>query len=231
MPWVRGRMPNGTYFPSFFFRIRSFLAFFEVSRLCTSSIRFPSIDETLKVWDLANGEMLQSLQGHTAYVMCVAIIPDGKQAISGAADSSLKIWDLGSGKLLGSLEGHSGGVNCVALTPNGKQCISGPYDNTLKLWDLTSREPLQTLKGHTESINCVAIMPDGKHAISGSNDKSIKMWDLTSGKAIATYWFDDIVNSISISQCGNILMVGDKSGRVHKLKILMAENNRKKIRD
>ena len=58
-----------------------------------------SWDNMLKVWDLESGAELRTLQGHTAFVSCVALLPDGKRAISGSWDSTLKIWDLESGRL------------------------------------------------------------------------------------------------------------------------------------
>ena len=49
-----------------------------------------SIDNTLKVWDLASGQELCSLQGHTDWVIGVAVTPGGRLAtVSGSVSVSL----------------------------------------------------------------------------------------------------------------------------------------------
>ncbi len=41
-----------------------------------------SSDKTLKVWDLATGQAVHSLQGHTSGVTGVAVTADGRFAVS-----------------------------------------------------------------------------------------------------------------------------------------------------
>jgi WD40 repeat protein len=62
---------------------------------------------------------------------CVAVTPDGKQAVSASYDNTLKVWDLESGGALCSLEGHSGYVLGLAVTPDGKRAVSASSDQTL----------------------------------------------------------------------------------------------------
>ncbi len=57
-----------------------------------------SFDETLKVWDLSNGEELDTLQGHTDYVKCCTVFANDTRALSGSDDKTLKVWDLSNGR-------------------------------------------------------------------------------------------------------------------------------------
>jgi WD40 repeat protein len=42
---------------------------------------------TIRVWDMESGEALDApLQGHTSYVMSVAIMSDGNHIVSGSSD-------------------------------------------------------------------------------------------------------------------------------------------------
>lgn len=46
------------------------------------------------------------LKGHEDTVWSVAVTPDGKRAVSGAADRTLKVWNLVSGKGTATFKGH-----------------------------------------------------------------------------------------------------------------------------
>ena len=48
----------------------------------------------LKVWDVATGECVATLKGHSDRVNGVAISPDGRRVVSGSNDRTLKLWGL-----------------------------------------------------------------------------------------------------------------------------------------
>jgi WD40 repeat protein len=50
-----------------------------------------SDDNTIKIWDLATGQLRQTL-GHDDIVQSVSISPDGSTLVSGSADRTIKIW-------------------------------------------------------------------------------------------------------------------------------------------
>ena len=130
--------------------------------------------------------LVRTLRGHDDDVNAVAVMPDGRRAVSGSKDRTLKVWDLESGAELATLRGHSGWVWAVAVTPDGRRAVSGSGDKTLTVWDLESGAKLDTLRGHDDDVNAVAVMPDGRRAVSGSKDRTLKVWDLESGAELAT---------------------------------------------
>ena len=97
-----------------------------------------SRDNTLPVWDLASGECLRTLEGHTDEVRSVALTPDGKTAVSGSYDNTLRVWDVATGKCVRILEGHMGLVTAVALTPDGTTALSASHDKTFHVWDVVT---------------------------------------------------------------------------------------------
>ncbi|MDZ8226403.1 WD40 repeat domain-containing protein, partial [Nostoc sp. ChiVER01] len=117
-------------------------------------------------WNLATGEELFTLNGHSYSVKAVAVTPNGQQVISASFDSTLKVWNLATGEELFTLKGHSSYVKAVAVTPNGQQLISASLDSTLKVWNLATGEVIATFTGES-FINCCAVAPDRMTIVAG----------------------------------------------------------------
>jgi WD40 repeat protein len=132
------------------------------------------------------GALIRTLEGHIGPVSAIAVLPDGKRAVSGSDDRKLKVWDMETGELIRTLEGHTGAVSAVAVLPDGKRAVSGSDDRKLKVWDMETGELIRTLEGHTGAVSAVAVMPDGKRAVSGSYDRKLKVWDMETGEVIQT---------------------------------------------
>ena len=50
-----------------------------------------------KLSDVASGEELKTLKGHSSFVNSVAFSPDGK-ILAGGSGNTIKLWDVASGQ-------------------------------------------------------------------------------------------------------------------------------------
>jgi WD40 repeat protein len=166
-----------------------------------------SWDNTIKIWDVSNGQLLKSMTGHRDKVFKIAYSPNGQQLASASYDNTIKIWDVSKGQLLKTLIGHSSGVISVIYSPNGQQLASASADNTIKIWDVSSGQLLKSLTGHSNSVSSVIYSPDGQQLASASYDNTIKIWDVNSGKLLKSLTgHSSIVNSIVYSPNGQQLL-------------------------
>jgi WD40 repeat protein len=96
-------------------------------------------ENTVQIWDVQTGDLLQTLRGHSGDVYTVAFSPDsdGRWLASAGEDSTVKVWDSHTGKPVRNFRGHIGLVSSVAFTPDGRRLISGSRDRTVKIWDVT----------------------------------------------------------------------------------------------
>jgi WD40 repeat protein len=176
-----------------------------------------SLDQTLKVWEVASGRELRTLQGHTGYVTGVALSEDGQRAVSASADWMLKVWEVASGRELRTLIGHDDVVHGVALSGDGRLAVSTSEDRTLKVWDVASGRELHTLKGHSYAVNGVALSGDGRLAVSASDDQTLKVWDVASGRLLRTFTgHTNWVRGVALSAEGR-LAVSASSDRTLKV--------------
>ena len=179
-----------------------------------------SVDNTIKIWNLATGNLIRTLSGHSYQVYSIPISPDGQTLVSGDIDNTIKIWNLATGNLIRTLSGHSHWVDSVAISPDGQTLVSGSIDDTIKIWNLATGNLIRTLSGHSNDVMSVAISPDGQTLVSGSVDNTIKIWNLATGNLISTLsGHSDPVTSVAISPDGQTLVSGgyDKTIKIWNL--------------
>ena len=51
-----------------------------------------SYDATIRLWDIATGEQLETFEGHTYSITSVAVSPDGSTIASGSVDGTVLLW-------------------------------------------------------------------------------------------------------------------------------------------
>jgi WD40 repeat protein/serine/threonine protein kinase len=168
-------------------------------------------DETLKLWDVANGKCLRTFFGHTGEVRSICLSADARFALSGSKDNTLKLWDVANSRCLLTFEGHYDSVESVCLSSDGRFALSGSSDYTLKLWDVASAECLRTFEEHVGSVNSVCLSADARTALSGSDDKTLKLWDVDTGRCLRTFkGHTGSVNSICLSADARKALSGSK---------------------
>jgi len=74
-------------------------------------------DRTIKIWDLASGNLRLTLTGHISTVRGLAVSPRHPYLFSCGEDKMVKCWDLESNRVIRHYHGHLSGVYSLALHP------------------------------------------------------------------------------------------------------------------
>ncbi|EAZ93039.1 nSTAND1 domain-containing NTPase [Crocosphaera chwakensis] len=176
-----------------------------------------SADKTIKVWNLATGEIIHTLKGHNDWVLSVSFSPDGQTLVSSSGDRIIRVWNLEIGGEIRTLKGHNDWVFSVSFSPDGQTLVSSSADKTIKVWNLVTGEAIRTLTGHDDGVISVSISPNGQTLVSGSDDKTIKVWNLETGEEIRTLkGHDGWILSDSFSPDGQTL-VSDSDDKTIKV--------------
>lgn len=175
----------------------------------TPRLSTPPVPGRTRQW-----QCIQTLSGHSSWVMSVAVSSNTPTLVSGGLDDTIKVWNLYTGELLNTLIGHSKGVNSVALSSDGKILVSGSDDDTIKVWNLYIGEQLYTLR-HGRDVNSVMIGSDNSTLASGSEDRLVKLWQLGTGAPIRSLLGSTgMIKSIAISPDCQTLASGGLDNKV-----------------
>ena len=97
-------------------------------------------DCVIRVWDINDRQLLHCLEGHTDFVVSVAIWREKEPIlVSGSSDGTIKVWDLHNYSLITTCEGHTRDVWSVSTTVGPDPLIvSASADRSVRLWDVNN---------------------------------------------------------------------------------------------
>jgi len=143
-------------------------------------------DRTLRLWDVATGQLERTVAVTPHEARCVAFSSDGRLGLA-ATGIGVRVFDLAGGREAARYAGHTNTVKTLAVSPNGRRVLSAGDDRAICLWDLHDGREHRRLIGHKGDVNAVGFLPDSGHALSGSRDRSIRLWDLDEGREVPRF--------------------------------------------
>jgi WD40 repeat protein len=145
-------------------------------------------DKIIRVWNIADGRLLQRLAGHEHSVTHARFSHDGRWLASTSLDNTARVWsiDLTVDTDFRTLSGHEEGIFHASYSPDGQYLLSASDDRSARLWDVQQGQLHTILGGHTEPVSFVAFSPDGQRAVTASFDGTAKVWHIPSGQLALT---------------------------------------------
>jgi hypothetical protein len=170
----------------------------------------------IRVWDVATGKILKTLEGHPSWIGSVVVTPDGSKAITAGGEHIIRVWDLKSGKQSASLEGHTAAIRGLALSANGRYLVSGGSDKTCRLWDLSTNKEIKRFGDGKDSIESVAITRDGGRILAGTEHGTVTVYDAKSGGMVSKFdkHVGAIVYAITVTKDGKTAISGARDTEI-----------------
>ncbi|MER6004924.1 AAA family ATPase [Nonomuraea angiospora] len=152
----------------------------------------PPFDGTVRIWDAATGEPVDTTLNYPATVLSMTAGRIGRRdvIVTGSFDRTIRLWDASTGLRIGEpMMGHATSVACVALgRVSGRNVIvSGSGDRTVRIWDAPTDEAVPVIPtGSRSPIEAVAIgRANGRDVvIAGTGDGTVRIVDAVSGGTV-----------------------------------------------
>src|SRR5262245_34501950 len=175
-------------------------------------------DKSVRLWDVATGQVIKTFDGHADEVHGVAVSADGRFILSGGFDKTVRLWDVMNGKMLRQMKPEKvgkvelmGKVYAVAISPDGRLGVSGD-EHSARLWDL---EAGTQVDAGPDGASAVAFTPDSKSALLGGFS-GLHVWK-TDGKTPPrpiTRALKGWVNGLAPTREGNRVLTCQVAGEV-----------------
>lgn len=142
-------------------------------------------DKIVKVWNLTNCKLKANHIGHTGYLNCVTVSPDGSLCASGGKDAQAMLWDLNDDKHLYTLQSNNI-INTLTFSPN-RYWLCAATGPSIRVWDLESKSVVDELKLEVVTTtkarppDCVSLAwsADGSTLFAGYTDNTIRVWQVS----------------------------------------------------
>jgi len=168
-------------------------------------------DFAIRLWDVAGGQSILKLDGHTGIVWGLAFSPDGQMLASVSSDATAKIWDWRNGTLIQSLD-FPAEVVSVSFSPDGRILAVGGVDEpqgdiqNAAIWtfSVSSWQPLLKFPEYW-NIEAMVYSPDGRWLIGGGTSRNVKVWRTGDGTSVFILSHAHQVLDAAVSPDGSIV--------------------------
>ncbi|MBL7497065.1 Hsp70 family protein [Frankia sp. CNm7] len=130
--------------------------------------------EAIYLWDVAVGESIMKLAGHTNFANGCAFSPDGLLLATTSNDGT-RVTDVPTGTTTMTL---GGSAQSCAFSPDGQLLATASTDDVARLWDVSTGVEVDTLSGHSGTVMSCAFAPFGLLLATTSTDTTARLWEI-----------------------------------------------------
>jgi WD40 repeat protein len=180
-------------------------------------------DNTIKLWHVETGRLLQTMRGHGSLVRACAISPDGKWVLSGGYDERAKLWSIEGYEevrvLHGHvLKGHSDAVMSAVFSQKGDKILTASRDRSARAYSTQDgRELASYIEGHSFLASTSQFFDDGLLLMTAAGDNTVRVWDVTTGVERLKLNGTGIAAAAAVSANGRWILSGSPGDQQAKL--------------
>lgn len=141
-------------------------------------------DDSIQLWDTAEGTLSEVLLGHTEWVRSIAFTSDNAILASASDDDTVLLWNVSEGVVQDAFKDEMEGARTLAFSPDNSILAVGTKNGSIYLWRVSDGVLLNTLEGHRDWIRTLEFSNDGELLASGAFDATARIWRVSDGELV-----------------------------------------------
>jgi len=143
-------------------------------------------DKIARITDIATGEEVGLLEGHTHYVNDVSFRSDGRVLATAGADGVVNSWDLTLGERKKKIEGWTKEVTSLQFIGATDRIVTSAGDNLVRIITDAGSQ-VRAISELPDFMQAAASSPDGSVIVAGGEDSYLRVWNGSDGKEIVAF--------------------------------------------
>ncbi len=119
-----------------------------------------SRDDTIRIWNAVDGQLVQTIEGHDDDVVAVAFHPTKPWLLSASYDKTVRVWDVATGKELNRLAEYKKRIFDATWGPAGNRIATAAEDG-VRTWDANTLKSKVRVVQKTP-VAALRFSPDGQ---------------------------------------------------------------------
>jgi WD40 repeat protein len=173
-----------------------------------------TIDGRIYVYDSAEGELLEELEGAGEAVYLLRFSPDGRYLFSTGSEYKITIWDYPSLTKAAVLEGFSDYVWAVDVTADNSYLLCGDASGIVHLFSMNDFSRQNRFQVYQSAVTDIAAQPGSNRFATSSESGRVDVWGLPGGKRYKSLGtpHTSMITGIEYSSDGKYLVTAELNG-------------------
>jgi WD40 repeat protein len=135
-----------------------------------------------KLWDVATGKLMASLDAGGEGGITTVFSPDGKMLAVGNRNHSTRLYDVATKKLLHTLDRQM--TQELKFSPDSRTLAVGYVDGVVGLWDVAAGKLLRSNDSGAKEVYTLDWSPKGDLLVTAGREGKITLWEPKELKAL-----------------------------------------------
>lgn len=143
-------------------------------------------DKYVRIFEVATGKLVQSLEGHTDHVLGVSWRSDGKVLASCGADRTVRTWNALNGDRIRTIGGFGKQVSSVRFVGESHNTLAAGGDKLVRLQNTDNGQTIRNYPGSEDFVYSADATPDGAIVVAGGYDSALRIWQGNNNQLLHT---------------------------------------------
>ena len=164
-----------------------------------------SYDRSVKIWNIENLSLMDTLYGHHQNVNCIDALSK-ERCVTGSNDKSVRIFKISEESQL--IYNAYNSIDCVSLV-NEMSYVAGSFNGSLSVYIVSKKTPKFVVENAHKQVTALCAVKYSDMVISGGVEGDVKLWRVSvpsANKRVDVIKLE-LISEINVGSCVNSISV------------------------